>query len=225
MDTHTDNHYHYAGFWRRTFALTIDYIIISVAAFPLILLLGFITPDSVTVSVPFKLFTSSEILSEQTQLTSAEQINDRKKIVRITEVTVLNHWKYLYQDVSTIITKGSQKIIRTESYQINPLTNNQIDNTTLDDLVIPILLLYLSFFESRSNQASIGKRALGLRVISRSGEPLTLIQSLGRNLLKIVSAMIFCIGFMMAGWTRYKQALHDKITNHFNHTTPHRPKS
>ena len=33
-----------------------------------------------------------------------------------------------------------------------------------------------------------------------------------RNLLKLLSAAILMIGFLMAGWTRRKQALHDKLT-------------
>jgi len=36
-------------------------------------------------------------------------------------------------------------------------------------------------------------------------------RSLTRNLLKVVSVLTLMIGFMLAGWTRRKQALHDMI--------------
>ena len=36
-----------------------------------------------------------------------------------------------------------------------------------------------------------------------------MVQAFGRTLGKVPSAGIFWIGFMMAGWTARKQALHD----------------
>ena len=212
---HNYEHYHFAGFWRRTFALIIDYIVVSVATFPLLLILGLVVPDLVTVSVPFKLFTTTEVISEREQIDPNHITKDEigKRTIQITQVTVLNHWKYHYKTQTTIARKGSSRMIRAEKFQINPYTENPVDNTSLDDLVIVVLLLYLTIIESSGWQASIGKKAVGLRVIDRNGQQLTLIQSLGRNLLKIVSGALLFIGFMMAGWTRRKQALHDKISN------------
>jgi uncharacterized RDD family membrane protein YckC len=55
----------------------------------------------------------------------------------------------------------------------------------------------------------------GMQVVDRDGQRLSLPTAIGRNLLKSLSAAILFIGFMMAGWTRRKQALHDKIMNCF----------
>jgi uncharacterized RDD family membrane protein YckC len=72
-----------------------------------------------------------------------------------------------------------------------------------------INLLYFTLFESSSWRATPGKMACGLKVVGLDGGRISFLRALGRNLGKIISAMILFIGYMMAGWTRRKQALHD----------------
>lgn len=69
--------------------------------------------------------------------------------------------------------------------------------------------IWFAAFESSSWQATPGKRALSLKVTSEEGNRISFLNAFGRNIGKIVSGMIFMIGYMMAGWTRRKQALHD----------------
>ncbi len=69
--------------------------------------------------------------------------------------------------------------------------------------------IWFAAFESSSWQATPGKRALSLKVTSEEGSRISFLNAFGRNIGKIVSGMIFMIGYMMAGWTRRKQALHD----------------
>ncbi len=52
---------------------------------------------------------------------------------------------------------------------------------------------------------------MGIKVVTSAGGKPTIFQAIARNLLKILPGMIFFIGFMMAGWTSKKQAMHDKI--------------
>lgn len=84
---------------------------------------------------------------------------------------------------------------------------------------VPLLLitlmswLYFALLESSSLQATIGKLALGIRVTDLTGERISLPRALGRYPAKYLSAFILGIGFMMAGWTRHKQALHDMIAS------------
>lgn len=60
--------------------------------------------------------------------------------------------------------------------------------------------------------ATIGKRILGLKVISSKGEKLSFRQVVLRETLgKIASGLILGIGYIMAGFTEKKEALHDKI--------------
>ncbi len=76
-----------------------------------------------------------------------------------------------------------------------------------------IWILYNSFMESSKYQASVGKIALGIIVTDTSGNKLDFSKAFVRNICKIISSMILCIGYIMAGFTDKKQALHDMIAN------------
>ncbi len=77
--------------------------------------------------------------------------------------------------------------------------------------VMVISWLYFAKLESGSMQATYGKRVLGLKVTNLAGEPIGFGQASGRFFGKILSGMIFYVGFIMAGFTDRKQALHDMI--------------
>jgi uncharacterized RDD family membrane protein YckC len=74
-----------------------------------------------------------------------------------------------------------------------------------------VWVLYYTFMESSKLQASVGKLALSLVVTDTNGAKLDFSKALIRNLSKIISGVILCIGFIMAGFTDKKQALHDII--------------
>jgi uncharacterized RDD family membrane protein YckC len=74
-----------------------------------------------------------------------------------------------------------------------------------------INLLYFSFCESSTWQATLGKKALGLAVTDLQGRRISFGHALGRNLAKIISSLTLFIGYIMAGFTAKKQALHDMI--------------
>jgi uncharacterized RDD family membrane protein YckC len=76
---------------------------------------------------------------------------------------------------------------------------------------IGIPLLYFSWMHSSSNQASLGKMAVGIKVVRGNGERISFWRAFGRYWAMIPSAIILCIGFIMAGFTERKQALHDMI--------------
>ena len=69
--------------------------------------------------------------------------------------------------------------------------------------------LYYALMESSSKQATLGKLALGIVVTDLSGNRISFGRATGRYFGKIVSGMIMCIGYIMAGFTERKQALHD----------------
>jgi uncharacterized RDD family membrane protein YckC len=76
-----------------------------------------------------------------------------------------------------------------------------------------IWLLYYSFMESSKYQASVGKLALGIIVTDTEGNKLDFSKAFVRNICKIISSMIMFIGYIMAGFTEKKQALHDIIAS------------
>ena len=71
--------------------------------------------------------------------------------------------------------------------------------------------LYFALMESSAKQATLGKMALGIIVTDVSGNRLTFGRATGRYFGKILSGLILYIGYIMAGFTEKKQALHDMI--------------
>jgi uncharacterized RDD family membrane protein YckC len=80
-------------------------------------------------------------------------------------------------------------------------------------LIFILQVLYFSFMESSKYQGTVGKIALGLIVTDTNGGKLDFGKALVRNLCKIISSLILCIGYIMAGFTDKKQALHDMIAS------------
>lgn len=71
--------------------------------------------------------------------------------------------------------------------------------------------LYFALFESASLQATPGKLAMGLKVVDDTGRRIAFGRASGRYFGKSISGLILGIGFLMAGWTTRKQALHDMM--------------
>ncbi len=71
--------------------------------------------------------------------------------------------------------------------------------------------LYYAFQESSSQQATLGKRALGIKVTDRSGNRISFANALGRWFAAALSYITLYIGFLMAAFTERKQGLHDMI--------------
>jgi uncharacterized RDD family membrane protein YckC len=69
--------------------------------------------------------------------------------------------------------------------------------------------LYYSLLESSAWQATLGKKALGLEVTDLDGNRIGFGRATGRFFAKIISSIILGIGYLMAGFTEKKQALHD----------------
>lgn len=74
-----------------------------------------------------------------------------------------------------------------------------------------IFWLYWSICESSPWQATIGKRAMDVYITDLKGRRIGFGQASGRFFGKIVSFLIFGIGFLMIGFTERKQALHDLL--------------
>jgi uncharacterized RDD family membrane protein YckC len=71
--------------------------------------------------------------------------------------------------------------------------------------------LYAALLESSSYQATLGKMALGLKVTDMEGHRISFARASGRHFAKILSVFMLFVGFIMVGFTRYKQGLHDLI--------------
>jgi uncharacterized RDD family membrane protein YckC len=76
---------------------------------------------------------------------------------------------------------------------------------------IVVSWLYEALMESSSQQATLGKLIFGLKVTDLAGNRISFARATGRHFAKIISGIILLIGFVMAGFTERKQALHDMI--------------
>ena len=80
-------------------------------------------------------------------------------------------------------------------------------------ILINLLLgwLYYAFMQSSKLQATIGKMALNIIVTDLEGNRITFGRATARYFSKIISNMTLYIGYILAGLTEKKQALHDMI--------------
>jgi uncharacterized RDD family membrane protein YckC len=71
--------------------------------------------------------------------------------------------------------------------------------------------LYYALCESQSWQATLGKKMVGIKVVDLSGERISFARATGRYFAKFLSWMILGVGYLMAAFTKRKQALHDLV--------------
>jgi uncharacterized RDD family membrane protein YckC len=77
-----------------------------------------------------------------------------------------------------------------------------------------ITWLYYAWMESSASQGTLGKMALGLIVTDMQYRPVSFARASGRFFAKFITGLIpLCIGYIMAGFTAKKQALHDMIAS------------
>ena len=77
-----------------------------------------------------------------------------------------------------------------------------------------ILLVYIGYFagmESSLRQATYGKMMFGVKVVDEDGFRISFWHAVGRYFAKYLSIFTLFIGFLMAAFTKKKQALHDMV--------------
>ena len=81
-------------------------------------------------------------------------------------------------------------------------------------IILVVSWLYYALSESSSWQATPGKKMLNLKVTDMTGRPISFGRASGRYFAKIITGMIpLAIGYIMAGFTEKKQAIHDMIAS------------
>ena len=90
-----------------------------------------------------------------------------------------------------------------------------LDENQANGFGMLIWWLYFACMESSKYQATLGKMALGIKVVDLNGNRVSFLRATGRHFSKIVSMMILGIGFLMIAFTKNKQGLHDIMSNSF----------
>jgi uncharacterized RDD family membrane protein YckC len=94
---------------------------------------------------------------------------------------------------------------------IKLVTLNGLSTSAFVFIMIVCCWLYFSLMESSQWQATLGKRALKIKVTDSHGKRIGMAKATGRHFGKILSGAIFGIGFLFILWTKRKQALHDMM--------------
>ena len=113
----------------------------------------------------------------------------------------------LILDVVLGIGFGIEFLSKGASRNPNTFSVVEIIFNNIGALIIP--WLYFALMESSSKQATLGKMSLGIIVTDLTGNRISFGKANARYWGKIVSVIILGIGYIMAGFTQKKQALHD----------------
>jgi len=76
-------------------------------------------------------------------------------------------------------------------------------------------IVYETILVAQWNGQTIGKKVLGIRVVTTSGGKLDLLKSFIRAISKILSAIALCLGYLWMLWDEKSQTWHDKIADTF----------
>lgn len=81
--------------------------------------------------------------------------------------------------------------------------------------LVPIIIqmVYYAWFHSSSHQATPGKMAIGIKVVGDNGQRISFMHGVGRYFAFLLSGFTIGVGYIMAGLTDRKRALHDMVAS------------
>jgi uncharacterized RDD family membrane protein YckC len=125
-------------------------------------------------------------------------------------------WRRFLAIVIDELLLGIVSLLFTASYLLTVMSGPDMEVfeiTALSSWIFRVLLhwLYFTLMESSPKQATVGKMAIGIIVTGYDGKRISFLRANGRYFGKFLSALFFGIGFIMAGMTKKKQALHDML--------------
>lgn len=91
---------------------------------------------------------------------------------------------------------------------------------TFTDLLLPfgqacffiaLSLIYFSYMESSSKQATFGKQFLDLKVVDLNDERISFGRALLRNIARLINIPIYSLGYVPILFTKHHQGVHDII--------------
>jgi uncharacterized RDD family membrane protein YckC len=125
-------------------------------------------------------------------------------------ITVLNRVLQIPIDFSYYLERGVS--VQMTDY----VRENFIKLTILYSLAkLSIVAPYFIFTESSRWQATVGKKLLGIKVGDFEGKRISIGKASLRFFGKWISGQILLIGYLMAFFTKNKQALHDFLAETF----------
>jgi uncharacterized RDD family membrane protein YckC len=82
-------------------------------------------------------------------------------------------------------------------------------------IFIPFVVpwLYFALMEGSSGGATVGKRAMGIRVVSTEGQPIGFGTGTGRFFGQFLNLFTLCFGYLLMLFNARSQCIHDMITS------------
>lgn len=80
-------------------------------------------------------------------------------------------------------------------------------------LPLAMQALYFGMFHSSAKQATLGKMAIGIKVVDDNGGRITLARGIGRFFAYLLSSLTLGIGVLMVAFTDRKRGLHDMMAS------------
>lgn len=74
-----------------------------------------------------------------------------------------------------------------------------------------LTIVYEGLLIAFRNGQTIGKLAMGIRVISAGGQPVSVGMAFARAAMKIISGLVLLLGYLWMLWDPNKQTWHDKV--------------
>lgn len=90
-------------------------------------------------------------------------------------------------------------------------TESLIARLKFNLIIFVISAMYHSIFEATPMRGSIGKKLCKLAVVDADGRRLSVLKALIRNFGKLLSSIVFGVGYLAILWDDHKQAWHDKM--------------
>jgi len=72
-------------------------------------------------------------------------------------------------------------------------------------------IIYEALLIAYWNGQTIGKKAMGIRVVSTGGAPVSVGMAFARSVMKLVSGMVLLLGYLWMLWDPNRQTWHEKV--------------
>jgi uncharacterized RDD family membrane protein YckC len=120
----------------------------------------------------------------------------------------------IHREVARIIQKNGR--ILSKMYKSSDLDKyDRADNISylvMSVFMALVLWGYYAGMESSPFKGTLGKKLMGLEVTDEQGERISFTKASGRYFAKIISIMVFCIGYLAMLFNDKKQTWHDKMS-------------
>lgn len=72
-------------------------------------------------------------------------------------------------------------------------------------------IIYETILVSQWNGYTVGKKIMGIRVVSQNGGPVDWVKAFVRSISKVLSGMFLGMGYLWMLWDENSQTWHDKL--------------